>query len=284
MGRSLVAFAIFMLAASLSNPVQAQKLDQFEDQFNREDSHSTERTSDDRETDYIEREDESGGFHESTPTTDSCSDITNILGCILGTILFSPFQAAIDGEKLPLNSYPYEHAPFPFLLPKGTEESRSVSVTTSLAYQWVPSDVHGVMTDLRIRSRYRVGGRINYIYYNEDRESGDDRLNVLSYSLNIVPAEGTRYMIDLALGGVALIGDHDETGPSFSVGGLIFPMKPLIVELRAGVAMIRYRALWDFSAEVGGNIGRAELFTGYRSLNGPIENIGGPYFGGRIWF
>jgi hypothetical protein len=140
------------------------------------------------------------------------------------------------------------------------------------------------MTDLRIRSRYRVGGRINYIYYSEDRESGDDRLNFLSYSLNIVPGEGARYMIDIALGGVALIGDHDEAGPSFSVGGLIFPMRPLIVELRAGVAMIRYQALWDFSAEVGGNLGWAELFAGYRSLNGPIENIGGPYFGVRIWF
>lgn len=102
--------------------------------------------------------------------------------------------------------------------------------------------------------------------------------------MNVIPAEDARYMIDLALGGVALIGDHDEAGPSFSVGGLIFPMKPLVVELWAGVAMIRYRALWDFSAEVGGNVGRMELFGGYRSLIGPIENIGGPYLGARVWF
>jgi len=53
-----------------------------------------------------------------------------------------------------------------------------------------------------------------------------------------------------------LVGDNDEAGLSFSVGALIFPTKSLIVELRAGVAMIRYRALWDFAVKVGGNVGR----------------------------
>lgn len=284
MGRFFIAFAVFMLAVRLSPPAHAQKLDQFEEQFDREGPHSPEKTSDHRDAEYIERENQEKSFHDSARPTDSCDDITNILGCIVGTILFSPFQAAIDGKKFPLSAYPYQHEVFPFLVPMETKESRSVSITTSLAYQWVHSDVHGVMTDLHIRSRYRIGGRINYIYYNEEQESGDDRLNVLSYSVNVIPAEDARYMIDLALGGVALIGDNDEAGPSFSVGGLIFPMKPLVVELRGGVAMIRYRALWDFSVEVGGNIGWAELFTGYRSLNGPIENIGGPYFGARIWF
>jgi hypothetical protein len=135
MGRFLVVFAIFTLAVGLSPPAQAQKLDQFEEQFNRDRPHSLEKTSDDREAEYIEREEAAPGFRDRSPAIDPCHDITNILGCILGTIIFSPFQAAIDGEKFPLSTHPYQHEVFPFLLPRGTEGSRSVSVTTSMAYQ-----------------------------------------------------------------------------------------------------------------------------------------------------
>lgn len=285
MTRALIAFPVLMLAVVLCTPAWAEKLDRFEDQFDREGAHSAEKTSNrDRENDYIERENPPGVLYDHSPKIKSCDDITNLLGCILGQLIFAPFQAAIEGTKWPLSSYPYQHEPFPFLLPMGAKDNRSLNVTTSLAYQWVSSDVRGVMTDLRVRSRYRVGGRLNYIYYNEDQDSGNDHLNFLAYSLNIVPGEGDQYMIDLAFGGVALLGDETKGGPSFSIGALIFPVKPLIVELRAGVAMIRYQALWDFSAEVGGNVGRVELFAGYRSLMGPIESIGGPYLGARVWF
>ena len=185
---------------------------------------------------------------------------------------------------MPFSLYPYEKNLGAYSLPMGTPDGRGVAFTASAAYQYISKHTRGFIAGLQYRTRLRLGVDLDFIRYREETDPNDAHLNYISTFFSLVPSEGPHHLLYFGFGGVWLVGESSRGGPAFSMGTMIFPKKPFSVKLKATIAAVRSKPLWDLSAEIGGHLRQAEVFTGYRSLIGPVEDLSGPFAGVRIWF
>ncbi len=287
--RGIMAAIVVLGIVMSAMPSRAQELERFEEQY--EEKKEETKTDESKPLPKPEHRDREMSKEErEAKETFECYDYDNVLGCILGEIIFAPikaFFAAISSDvKLPFSSYPYkyEQSEWAYLVPFGKGDSQTAGITASTAYQYVKPNVRGFIGQFQLRHESRLGVKASYIYYNEDLEQTNDSLSYFSLYANFAPGQGKRHIFDLGLGGIGLFGNNIHGGPALSLGVEIFPKKPFVIKMDAAFAVIKGDPLWDLSAEMGINFAQVEVLGGYRSLIGPEEDLSGPFAGVRIWF
>lgn len=254
MTRALIASAL--AAAVAASPASAQKLQNFEKQF--EGSARTPQAPPVNSKDSL-----SGASADSDDARD------NFFAAVL-LIPFLPFNYAADegGESLEAAPYAGEKA--------GTVQR------VDAVFQRVSNDVKGYGLRYAMERASGLGVAGSWTSYRE-RGAGEDLHHFEASAVaDVFRGDAATGRYQLGFGGLS--GRRTRAGPRLGLGGDWRPVKPLFLEASAAVTVMEGGALGDLRVAAGVCVWKLQPWIGYRWLVGPLEDLSGPEAGLSVRF
>ncbi len=151
---------------------------------------------------------------------------------------------------------------------------RSLSHRLEFAGHRVSGDIGSLSAGYRVLGENHIGFEGFWTGYYEKRPS--DELHYVGGRFLGDIVRGHRGSLGYGFGVAGLTGRDGRAGPSFSLRGELYPLKPFVLSARGAITIINDHTLSEYRVGAGVQLGPTEWTAGWRALAGPLRELSGP--------
>lgn len=260
----VTAFLLVVIIGAMNSYAYADSsLDRFDKNLKKNDKSSGKQKGGSRKKDYdMFAEDDSSVFGD----------------LIASLLLIAILYPAVQSMKTGYNEFPYEsEGQDSAYISKEYEKKWMAEFSTS--YHYLDSETWAGEANLHSKVIPPLGPEINYTRYFDRNES----LTHMRMGTNYTWFQNNGLLIDSNLQYSGLRGIRNFNGFAIGIMASVYPIRPLVLNIRYGFDIYRSYDFDNFEARIGLILNRYEVFTGYERFGPGKSSLESYKFGFTIF-
>jgi hypothetical protein len=202
------------------------------------------------------------------------------IATVVVEVILLPFRYGFSDQGLRFDEHPYAGGSRKYFMHE-VDSMKGMAAEFDLRVGRIEHDLWSVGVDGTFRLASGCDLNFDITQYQEDTETGTDRLTLHQYAFNF-GARGEPPRTHQAL----FRGEEStDAGPLFQVDFIHFPARPFSLKYHVGLMLFSGATLTDLSFELGVHIDRFAVTFGVKSLlSSEGEDLTGPTLGFALFF